>query len=152
VSTGLPTLRHDDVDSGGDCSPGLFGAADRVQDDSVGIVDLLDVGAGIAPKQRHDPQTSFQGFVEATVLVGGENEIPAKGRSVSAIVSRTTSPAGADHANANMPSAPAFETAAASSGTADIGAWTIGCSMPSSSQTGVRTIPAFFLSSAGRIA
>jgi len=36
-----------------------------------------------------------------------------------------------------MPSPPAFETAAASSGTADIGAWTIGCSMPSSSQTGV---------------
>ena len=44
-----------------------------------------------------------------------------------------------DHVSANMPSAPAFETAAASSGTADIGAWTIGCSIPSSSQTGVRT-------------
>ena len=38
-----------------------------------------------------------------------------------------------------MPSAPAFETAAASSATADMGAWTMGCSIPSSSQTGVRT-------------
>ena len=58
---------------------------------------------------------------------------------MSAAVSRTTSPAGVDHVSATMPSAPAFETAAASSGTADIGAWTIGCSIPSSSQTGVRT-------------
>ena len=38
-----------------------------------------------------------------------------------------------------MPSAPAFETAAASRGTAAIGAWTIGCSIPSISHTGVRT-------------
>ena len=37
-----------------------------------------------------------------------------------------------------MPSAPAFETAAASPGTAAIGACTIGCSMPSKSHTGVR--------------
>ena len=43
-----------------------------------------------------------------------------------------------DQVSANIPSTPAFETAAASSGTADIGAWTIGCSIPSSSQTGVR--------------
>jgi hypothetical protein len=58
---------------------------------------------------------------------------------VSAAVSRTGSPAGLDHVSANMPSAPAFETAAASSGTADIGACTIGSSIPSNSQTGVRT-------------
>ena len=56
-----------------------------------------------------------------------------------------------DHVNANMPSAPAFETAAASSGTADIGAWTIGCSMPSSSQTGVRTITTYLFAPAGRM-
>jgi hypothetical protein len=31
-----------------------------------------------------------------------------------------------------------LDTAAASSGTADIGAWTIGCSIPSLAQTGVR--------------
>src|ERR1700693_1682014 len=39
-----------------------------------------------------------------------------------------------------MPSAPACETAAASRGTAGppIGAWTIGCSMPRRSQSGVR--------------
>jgi hypothetical protein len=38
-----------------------------------------------------------------------------------------------------MPSAPAFETAAASWGIAAMGAWTIGCSIPSSSHTGVVT-------------
>src|SRR5271168_3181630 len=65
--------------------------------------------------------------------------LPPNGRSVSAAVSRTTSPAGVDHVSANMPSAPAFETSAASWGTADIGACTIGCSIPSTSQTGVRT-------------
>ncbi|MGO8863453.1 MAG: hypothetical protein ACLQRH_22230 [Acidimicrobiales bacterium] len=58
---------------------------------------------------------------------------------MSAAVSRTTSPAGVDHVKVNMPSAPALETAAASSGTADIGAWTMGCSIPSSSHTAVRT-------------
>ena len=66
-------------------------------------------------------------------------KLPAKGRSVSAVVSRTTSPAGVDHVKPNVPSPPAFETAAASSATADIGACTIGCSIPSNSQTGVRT-------------
>src|ERR1700735_2046699 len=38
-----------------------------------------------------------------------------------------------------MPSAPAFETAAARRGMAAMGAWTIGCSIPSSSHTGVLT-------------
>ncbi len=37
-----------------------------------------------------------------------------------------------------MPRAPALETAAASSATAAMGAWTIGLSMPSTSQMGVR--------------
>src|SRR5580704_2759872 len=66
-------------------------------------------------------------------------KLPPKGRSVSATVSRTGSPAGVDHVRASIPSAPAFETAAASPGTADIGAWTIGCSIPSVWHTGVRT-------------
>ena len=38
-----------------------------------------------------------------------------------------------------MPSAPASETAAASWGMAAMGAWTIGCSIPSISHTGVLT-------------
>jgi hypothetical protein len=46
------------------------------------------------------------------VLIGGENQVAAEGT---------------------------IETAAASSGTATIAAKTIGCSIPSSSQTGVRT-------------
>jgi hypothetical protein len=51
---------------------------------------------------------------------------------------RTAAPASSDQLSASMPSAPAFETAAASCGTAGppIGA-TIGCWMPSRSQTGV---------------
>jgi hypothetical protein len=79
VPAGLPTLRHDDIDSAGDCPPRLFGAADRVQNDSVGVVDLLDVAGGISPEQRHDPQTGFEGLVKATVLIGVENQIAAKG-------------------------------------------------------------------------
>ena len=49
-----------------------------MQDDSVGVVDLLDVAGGISPKQRHDPQTGFKGLVKTTVLIGGENQIAAK--------------------------------------------------------------------------
>ncbi len=138
VSPRLPPLRHDDIDSAGDRPPRLFGAADRLQNDSVGVVDLLDVAGGIPPEQRHDPQAGFEGLVEATVLIGGENQIAAEGtigerRRLANHVSGRV-----DHVSVNMPSAPAFETAAASSGTAAIGAWTIGCSIPSSSQTGVR--------------
>jgi hypothetical protein len=48
-----------------------------------------------------------------------------------------------------VPSAPAFETAAASWGSADIGAWTIGWSIPSSSQTGVRTSATYPFAPAG---
>ena len=51
-----------------------------------------------------------------------------------------------------MPSAPAFETAAASRGTAGppIGAWTIGCSMPSRSQSGVR-MPEGYAPAVGKV-
>jgi hypothetical protein len=44
-------------------------------------------------------------------------------QAVSAAVSRTTAPASADHVSVTMPSAPAFETAAASRGIAAMGAW-----------------------------
>ena len=73
------------------------------------------------------------------MLIGGENQIAAEGTIGERRRSRTTSPAGSDHVSVTMPSPPAFETAAASSGTATIAAKTIGCSIPSSSQTGVRT-------------
>src|SRR5580704_1256376 len=65
--------------------------------------------------------------------------LPQNGRSVSAAVSRTTAPTSSDHVSVSMPSAPAFETAAASRGTATMGARTIGCSIPSISHTGVLT-------------
>src|SRR5271165_6606927 len=64
-------------------------------------------------------------------------KLPPKGRAVSAAVSRTTAPASSDHVSVTMPSAPAFETAAASLGTAAMGAWTIGRSIPSKLHTGV---------------
>ena len=65
--------------------------------------------------------------------------LPQNGRAVSAAVSRITAPTSSDHVSVSMPSAPAFETAAASRGTATMGAMTIGCSIPSNSHTGVRT-------------
>src|ERR1700722_16392221 len=63
--------------------------------------------------------------------------LPQNGRAVSAAVSRTTAPTSSDHVSVSMPSAPAFETAAASRGTATMGARTIGWSIPSSTHTGV---------------
>ena len=68
VPASLPTLRHDDINSAGGCPPGLFSAADRLQNDSVGVVDVLDVADGISPEQRHDPRTGFKGLVNATVF------------------------------------------------------------------------------------
>ena len=65
--------------------------------------------------------------------------MPPNGRAVSAAVSRTTAPMSADQVNVTMPSAPAFETAAAAWGMSTMGAWTIGCSIPSISHTGVLT-------------
>jgi hypothetical protein len=37
-----PALRHDDINSAGGRPPRLFSAADRLQDDPVGLVDFLD--------------------------------------------------------------------------------------------------------------
>ena len=110
-----------------------------MQNDPVGVVDLLDVAGRISPHERNDPHTGFKGVVEATMLIGGENQIAAKRTIGERRCLTNTSPAGLDHVRANMPRAPAFETAAASSGAADIGAWTIGCSILSNSHTGVRT-------------
>jgi len=49
-----------------------------VQNDSVRLVNLLDVAGGISPKQRDDPHTRFEGLIEPTVLVGVEDQIAAK--------------------------------------------------------------------------
>jgi hypothetical protein len=43
-----------------------------------GVVDLLDVTAGITQEQRHDPQAGVKGLVKATVTIFGENEVAAK--------------------------------------------------------------------------
>jgi hypothetical protein len=43
----LPTLRHDNINPAGDGSARLLGAADRGQDESVGIVDLVDVAGRV---------------------------------------------------------------------------------------------------------
>ena len=75
----LPTLRHDDVNSAGDRLPSLFGASDRTQNESARIVDPLDIASGISEKQGHDPQTGLEGLIEATVLIGGENQVAAEG-------------------------------------------------------------------------
>jgi hypothetical protein len=78
VPASLPPLRHDHIDSAGGCLPRLFRAADGVKNDSVGVVDLLDVAGGISPHERHDPQTGCEGLLETTVLIRGENQVAAE--------------------------------------------------------------------------
>ena len=79
VPASLPALRHDDINSAVDRSPRFFCAADGVQNDSVGIVDLFDVAGGISEEQRHDTHSGFKGLVKATMLVGVENQIASEG-------------------------------------------------------------------------
>ena len=84
------------------------------------------------------------------MLIGGENQIAAEGPIGERRRLANHVPGRMDHVSVTMPSPPAFETAAASSGTATIAARTIGCSIPSSSQTGVRTIATYPFASSGR--
>ena len=52
--------------------------ADRVQDNPPGVVDLLDVAAGVSQEKRHDPQAGVEGLVKATVPIFSEYEVAAK--------------------------------------------------------------------------
>ena len=78
VTAGLPTLRNDDVRSRSDCASGFLGAADRMHDKPVGVVHQVDVAAGIAEDEGHDPQAGGKGLIDSTVLIGGENEVAGK--------------------------------------------------------------------------
>jgi hypothetical protein len=78
VAAGLPALRDDHVHAGRGRPARLLGSSHRVQDDPAGIVDLLDVAAGVTQEKRHDPQAGVKGLVEATVTILGENEVAAK--------------------------------------------------------------------------
>jgi hypothetical protein len=75
------------------------------------------------------------------VLIPRQHQVAPERRPVSAAVSPITPATSAAHDSATIPGAPAFDTAAASRGTAaePTGACTIGCSIPSNPQTGVRT-------------
>lgn len=81
VASGLPALCHDDISTAADGPPRLFGTADRLQKERVGIVDLVDVVTWIPPHQRHDPKAGVESLFEATVLIGGDDQIAAE-RSV----------------------------------------------------------------------
>jgi hypothetical protein len=78
VPAGLPALRDDHVHAGCDRSPCLLGAADRVHDNATGVVDLLDVAAGITHEERHDAQPGVKGLVKSAVAIFGENEVAAE--------------------------------------------------------------------------
>ncbi len=78
VPAGLPALRDDHVRAGRDGPPCFLGGADRVQDNPPGVVDLLDVAAGIPPEKRHDPQPGLESRVKATVLILGQDEVAAE--------------------------------------------------------------------------
>jgi hypothetical protein len=78
VPAGLQSLRDDNVRPGRDRPPGLLGVADRVQDNSAGVVHALDVGAWISPEKRDDPQAGLEGLVKATVPVLGEDKVAAE--------------------------------------------------------------------------
>jgi hypothetical protein len=78
VPAGLPALRNDHVHAGRDCPPRLVCTADRVHNDSPGVMHLLDVAARITQKERHDPQAGLKSLVKATVMIFGENEVAAK--------------------------------------------------------------------------
>jgi hypothetical protein len=78
VPTSLPALCDDDINSLVGCPPGFFCARDRVENDSIGVVNPFDVTGWIAPEQRHNPQTGFEGLVESTVLIRVQDEIPSE--------------------------------------------------------------------------
>ena len=74
----FPALRDDHVRAGCDGPPCFLGSADRVHDNAPGVVDLLDVAAGITPEKRDDPQAGLKGLVKPTVVIFGENEVAAE--------------------------------------------------------------------------
>ena len=54
------------------------GYIEPVHDDSPGVVHRLDVAAGIPPDKRDDPQAGFEGRLQATVVIFGENKVAAE--------------------------------------------------------------------------
>jgi hypothetical protein len=75
VPAGLPTLRHDDVHATSDCAPRFLDTADRVHDKPSAVMHQLDIVLGLAPEERHDPQSSVEGLIDSMVLIEGENEV-----------------------------------------------------------------------------
>ncbi len=78
MSPGLPTLRNDNVYSTSDNSPRFLDAADRVHDEPSSVMHQLDIVLGVAPEERHDPQSSGKGLIDSMVLIEGKNEIAGK--------------------------------------------------------------------------
>ena len=126
VPAGLPALRDDHVDPSPDRAPRLLSTPDRVHHKPPGVVHHADIAVGVAQQKRHDPQTSSKGLIDSMVLIGAEHKIAGK-RPVSQRCRVThQSAASSAHHSDTLPSAPAFETAAGSRGSADNGASTIG--------------------------
>ena len=75
----LPTLCHDYVNPAGYRSARLLSAADRVDQDGLGGVDLIDIVGGVPPHQRYDPQPGLQRLVKTAVLVRVEDQVSTEG-------------------------------------------------------------------------
>ena len=127
-----------DVHSTPDRAPRFLDAADRVHDKPSGVMHLVDVAAGIAPEERHDPQTRRKCLIDSMVLIRGENEVAGKGpvgegcrfpNHVSGIIG-PPQPQGAEAAGIR-------DRGGQAGICSDSGASTIGCSIPSNSHTGV---------------
>ena len=66
--------------------------------------------------KRDDPQAGLEGLVKAAVTIFGENKVAAERPRGQRRRLTDQAPTSADHVSVTMPSAPAFETAAASPG------------------------------------
>jgi hypothetical protein len=78
VPPGLPALRNDDVHPISGCAPRFLRAADRVHKKPSGVMHQVDIAVGIAPDERHDPQTRREGLIDSTALILEEDEVAGK--------------------------------------------------------------------------
>jgi hypothetical protein len=139
----FPSLRNDDVGTGGSGRSALVGGTHRREHNCPGIAGLANDSACINPKERDDAHPAVSTDASRSRWSHARPRLTPNGRSVRSRVSSTTGAisSGGVHVSGSIPSAPAFEAAAANVGVTapPIGARTTGTSMPTRSHSGVRT-------------
>ena len=60
MTAGFPSLRNDDVGTGGCCGPSFLGGADRGEHDCARITRFPDNAAGVTPKEGDDPHAGSE--------------------------------------------------------------------------------------------